>query len=477
MLPTAGGQVPGGFSGWINGSAAGIPNSIWALIALVAVWLWFRRTRAARRIYAVGSDREAARIAGVRIVPTLVTAYAISGLCAGGAALFYTMLTASGDPTSGDGLILPSVAAVVIGGTSLFGGQGSFVGTVAGALTLTLLARRDLRRPPAVLLDRAGRRPLAHRRGAGGHGTAGPAGPAGGRRRMTAVTRSLSRNRAILFGYLLVVVLAIAGEIVSSGFLRINHIDELIITGGFIALVGVGQTFVILTGGVDLSIPWVLNASAVFLTLWAKGDSAKMVWIVPVLLGGAAVIGAVNGIGVAFLRIPPIIMTLGMSSVVEGGLLLVTNGGSGQNAPGAAVYLATHRWGPVPVLAVLWLAVLIASTVILAATPFGRRLYATGLNRRVAAFAGVNTQLVTVDRLRDQQHRGGPGRYRASRLRGPVLLGHGRSLPVRLGGRGGDRRDVDPGRFGQLRRHHGRGAGPRGAGRAAPDPGPAAGRA
>ena len=139
VLPTAGGQVPGGFSGWINGSAAGIPNSIWALIALVAVWLWFRRTRAARRIYAVGSDREAARIAGVRIVPTLVTAYAISGLCAGGAALFYTMLTASGDPTSGDGLILPSVAAVVIGGASLFGGQGSFVGTMAGALTLTLL--------------------------------------------------------------------------------------------------------------------------------------------------------------------------------------------------------------------------------------------------------------------------------------------------------------------------------------------------
>jgi ribose transport system permease protein len=139
VLPVAGGSVPGGFSGWINGSAAGIPNAIWVLIALVVIWLWFRRTRTARRIYAVGSDREAARIAGVRVVPTLMTAYAISGLCAGGAALFYAMLTASGDPTAGDGLILPSVAAVVIGGTSLFGGQGSFVGTVAGALTLTLL--------------------------------------------------------------------------------------------------------------------------------------------------------------------------------------------------------------------------------------------------------------------------------------------------------------------------------------------------
>ncbi len=102
-----------------------------------------------------------------------------------------------------------------------------------------------------------------------------------------AVRRLLTRNRSVLFGYLLVLVLAAAGEMVSRGFLRISHIDELIITGGFIALVGLGQTFVILTGGVDLSIPWVLNAAAIYLTLWAKGDSAKMVWIVPVLLAGA----------------------------------------------------------------------------------------------------------------------------------------------------------------------------------------------
>ncbi len=139
VLPVAGGQVPQGFANWPNGATAGIPNPIWALLVLVAVWIWFRRTRLARRIYAVGSDREAARTAGVRIAPTLLRAYAISGLCAGAAALFYAMQTASGDPTAGDGLILPSVAAVVIGGTSLFGGQGGFVGTVAGALTLTLL--------------------------------------------------------------------------------------------------------------------------------------------------------------------------------------------------------------------------------------------------------------------------------------------------------------------------------------------------
>jgi ribose transport system permease protein len=210
------------------------------------------------------------------------------------------------------------------------------------------------------------------------------------------LARAFARNRAILLAYVLVILLAIAGEVVSRGFLHVSHIDELIITGGFIALVGLGQTFVILTGGVDLSIPWVLNAAAVYLTLWANGDSAKMIWIAPVLLIGGAIVGAVNGVGVAFLRVPPIIMTLGMSTVVEGALLLSTNGGSGQNAPNAAVYLATHRWGPVPVLAVLWIAVLIIATVVLSATPFGRRLYATGLNQRVATFAGVNVRFVTV---------------------------------------------------------------------------------
>lgn len=139
VLPTQGGSVPQGFAGWITSSTAGLPNPIWAFAVLALIWLWFRRTRLARRIYALGSDREGARMAGVHTTRTLLATYMLSGLCAAVAALFYAMQTASGDPTAGDGLILPSVAAVVIGGTSLFGGQGGFIGTVAGVMTLTTL--------------------------------------------------------------------------------------------------------------------------------------------------------------------------------------------------------------------------------------------------------------------------------------------------------------------------------------------------
>jgi ribose transport system permease protein len=209
-------------------------------------------------------------------------------------------------------------------------------------------------------------------------------------------THLLLRNKPVLYAYGLLVTLALVGEIITGGFLAPSHIDEMIITGAFIAFVALGQTFAILSGGIDLSIPWVLNSASVLLTLWAGGDSVRMIWLIPVLLLGGAFIGLINGVGIAYLRIPPIIMTLGMSSVVEGGLLLYTNGGSGGTAPSADVYLATHRWGEFPVVALLWIAVLIVATVVLSSTPFGRRLYAVGLNSRVAFFAGVNVKLVTV---------------------------------------------------------------------------------
>ncbi len=211
-----------------------------------------------------------------------------------------------------------------------------------------------------------------------------------------AVRPLLARNRAVVLAYVLVIVLAVFGEIVTTGFLSVSHVDQLLIEASFIALVAVGQTFVILSGGVDLSIPWVLNAAAVLLTIWANGSNTKTLWLFPVLLAGGAVIGALNGIGVAFLKIPPIIMTLGMSSMVEGALLLYTNGGSGGNAPTGVVYLATHRWSSVPVVGLVWIGVIVMATLVLSATPFGRRLYSTGLNRRVAEFAGVNIRGVTV---------------------------------------------------------------------------------
>lgn len=140
VLPAAGGLVPTSFSNFIYGTTAGMPTSLILIAGLVVLWLWLKRTRLLRRVYAIGSDAEAAFLSGVPIASTKLAAYTLSGGFAMVAAIFYAMETSSGDPTSGDPFILISVAAVVLGGTSLFGGRGGVGGTVAGSVVLTVIA-------------------------------------------------------------------------------------------------------------------------------------------------------------------------------------------------------------------------------------------------------------------------------------------------------------------------------------------------
>jgi len=140
VLPSAGGTIPPSFSLFIYDNILGIPSPLFLLAVLAIVWLWLKRTRILRRVYALGSDAEAAFLSGIPILWTKVFAYAMSGLLAMAASVIYTMQTSSGDPTAGDAFILQSVAAVVIGGTALAGGRGGAGGTIVGALILTLIA-------------------------------------------------------------------------------------------------------------------------------------------------------------------------------------------------------------------------------------------------------------------------------------------------------------------------------------------------
>ncbi|KTQ97418.1 ABC transporter permease [Aureimonas ureilytica] len=104
------------------------------LVIAAAVWYMLNRTAFGRHVYAVGDDPEAARLSGIDAKRTLLSVYAISGLiCALGAWVLIGRIGAI-SPTSGGSANLDSITAVVIGGTSLFGGRGSIVGTLVGAL-------------------------------------------------------------------------------------------------------------------------------------------------------------------------------------------------------------------------------------------------------------------------------------------------------------------------------------------------------
>ena len=136
FLPVTGGLVDPSL-GWLStGKVAGVDNPV-VILALVALFgAWFLRTRLGLEIRSVGSDRESAFQSGLRERRALIAAYMLSSWWAVIAGIVLSAQTLSGDPTVGDSYILPAVAAVVIGGTSLFGGAGTIVGTAIGALVL-----------------------------------------------------------------------------------------------------------------------------------------------------------------------------------------------------------------------------------------------------------------------------------------------------------------------------------------------------
>ncbi len=139
VLPIDGGSLPAGWMTFGNATFVGLSSSVWILIVLFLFWLWFRDTRLGITIRATGSNEKSAYLSGVSITFINVATYGLSGLFAALAALYLTTQTGAGSPTIGKDYILPSVAAAVIGGVSLFGGRGGLSGTIIGAFILTII--------------------------------------------------------------------------------------------------------------------------------------------------------------------------------------------------------------------------------------------------------------------------------------------------------------------------------------------------
>jgi ribose transport system permease protein len=117
-----------------------VPVPAVVFLAAVALgWVLLERTRYGRYVVAVGGNREAARIAGIRVQPVLFSVYVLVGLCTGVASVLQVGQLASASPVVGVGLELDAIAAVVIGGTSLAGGRASLIGTFFGVITFALI--------------------------------------------------------------------------------------------------------------------------------------------------------------------------------------------------------------------------------------------------------------------------------------------------------------------------------------------------
>ena len=129
-----------GFRALGSGYWLGVPVPIYVMAAFLAAGgIFTRYTTFGHEVYAIGANREAARLSGIPVRARLNLVYTLSGAMAGLAAIVYLARLNSAEADIGEALTLPAIAAVLIGGTSLFGGVGSLSGTLVGALTLTLV--------------------------------------------------------------------------------------------------------------------------------------------------------------------------------------------------------------------------------------------------------------------------------------------------------------------------------------------------
>jgi ribose transport system permease protein len=123
-----------------NGEVVGIPSAVIVFVVVTGLaWVLLNRTRYGRHVVAVGGNREAARIAGVKVRRIVFSVYVLSGLCVGIAAILLCGRLSSASPVAGNLYELDAIAAVVIGGSSLAGGRATIVGTFLGVITFALI--------------------------------------------------------------------------------------------------------------------------------------------------------------------------------------------------------------------------------------------------------------------------------------------------------------------------------------------------
>ncbi|HZT20250.1 MAG TPA: ABC transporter permease [Dongiaceae bacterium] len=137
ILPQPGGAIPPSYTAVLaNGN---YPFALLYLLGIGLLWLVFRRTSLGIAIFAIGNDERAAEANGVRVIRTKILAYVLSGVFSAAAGLYLAATATAGDATTGNSFTLASIVAVVLGGVSLFGGRGSAVGAVLGALITTMI--------------------------------------------------------------------------------------------------------------------------------------------------------------------------------------------------------------------------------------------------------------------------------------------------------------------------------------------------
>ncbi len=232
----------------------------------------------------------------------------------------------------------------------------------------------------------------------------------------------------VLIALLLAVGLFVLGSVLQPGFGSYDQAVNILRLAAFLGIVAAGQTLVIISGGegIDLSVGAVVTLGAILVFRLGTGEAGGALLALAIALGVGLLIGAVNGLGITLLKIPPLVMTLGMAGVVQGLILVITRGQLRGETPDLLTGLVSGSllFG-IPGVVLVWVALGVLMWLLLWRTPYGRQLFAVGVNRTTARLSGVRVPAVIV------------ATYALSgmlaALGGAVLLGYTRQVFLNLG--------------------------------------------
>ena len=207
---------------------------------------------------------------------------------------------------------------------------------------------------------------------------------------MNRMPAALRDPLAIALGVIL--LLLALGQAVAPGFASGGQIMKLLTVSAILGIVSAGQNLVVLGGreGIDLSVGAMISLGAVIAGNLMNGQDSHILPAVLAAGGTAFCVGLINGLGVTLLRLPPLVMTLGMMAVLQGSLVVLSNGiPSGNAAPALMAFVGAPLAFGVPGILFVWAAVAILLWFLLHRTAFGFSIYALGSNERAAMLVGL----------------------------------------------------------------------------------------
>jgi ribose transport system permease protein len=194
--------------------------------------------------------------------------------------------------------------------------------------------------------------------------------------------------------YMIMVLMYVIICAIRPGYFSISYVISQLVLGSFLGITAMGQTMVILTGGIDLSVAWMMNFAAVMLS--QMNTQAGILPTVLLILSISAVIGCANGFLISCLKIPALIVTLAMNNILRTLTLVYCKGTPKGEVPAIFLFMGKGTILGVRAMIWVWMFFALAVLLLLRKTTFGRKIYAVGNNVTASYLSGINSGLVLI---------------------------------------------------------------------------------